>query len=102
MIGCISERDFFLVKDQAIVIIAELCQANKLTESLEIKNVCNILLQILEMALHLELCVLQICAIRPVLGRVEDFSKEAKSLFSGNIILRPSLAPVFDLFAFLF
>ncbi|KAL5055383.1 hypothetical protein RYX36_036065 [Vicia faba] len=70
------------LQDQAITIVVELCQANKLMESLEIKSVCNLLLQILEMALQLELCVLQICTLRPVLGRVEDFSKEAKSLFS--------------------
>lgn len=80
------------MQDQAIAIIVELCQANRLTDSVEIKNVCNLLSQILEMALQLELCVLQICGIRPVLGRVEDFSKEAKSLFSGNIILHPSFA----------
>lgn len=81
------------LQDQAIAIIAELCQANKLTDSLEIKNVCNLLSQILEMALQLELCVLQICGIRPVLGRVEDFSKEAKSLFSaleGHAFLKAS------------
>jgi len=90
------------VQDQAITIIAELCQANKLMDSLEIKNVCNLLSQILEMALQLELCVLQICGIRPVLGRVEDFSKEAKSLFSGNIILHPSVtAPVFYFYNYL-
>lgn len=90
------------MQDQAITIIAELCQANKLMDSLEIKNVCNLLSQILEMALQLELCVLQICGIRPVLGRVEDFSKEAKSLFSGNIILHPSVtAPVFYFYNYL-
>jgi len=71
-------------------------------DSLEIKNVCNLLSQILEMALQLELCVLQICGIRPVLGRVEDFAKEAKSLFSGNIILHPSLtATVFYFYNYL-
>ncbi|TKY67768.1 Nucleoporin NUP188-like [Spatholobus suberectus] len=70
------------LQDQAIAITTELCQANKLNVSPETQDVCNLLLQILEMALHLELCVLQICGIRPVLGRVEDFSKEAKSLFS--------------------
>ncbi|CAK8576856.1 unnamed protein product [Lathyrus sativus] len=81
------------LQDQAIAIVVELCQAHKPTESLEIKSVCNLLLQILEMALQLELCVLQICAIRPVLGRVEDFSKEAKSLFSaleGHAFLKAS------------
>ncbi|XP_057456711.1 uncharacterized protein LOC130747712 [Lotus japonicus] len=70
------------LQDQASVIVAELCQANKLRESPETQNVCKLLLQILEMALYLELCVLQICGIRPVLGRVEDFSKGARSLFS--------------------
>lgn len=89
------------MQDQAIAIITELCRANKPCESPEIKNVCNLLLQILEMALYLELCVLQICGIRPILGRVEDFSKEVKSLFSGNIILLPSVAPVFDFIALL-
>ena len=38
----------------------------------------------MEMALYLELCVLQICGMRPVLGRVEDFSKEVKKLIRGN------------------
>ncbi|KAJ1422124.1 hypothetical protein SESBI_13251 [Sesbania bispinosa] len=70
------------LQDQAISIVTELCQATKLRESPETQNVCNLMLQILEMALHLELCVLQICGIRPVLGRVEDFSKEARALFS--------------------
>ncbi|XP_027354241.1 uncharacterized protein LOC113864573 [Abrus precatorius] len=81
------------LQDQAIAIITELCQANKLRVSPETQNVCHLLLQILEMALHLELCVLQICGIRPVLGRVEDFSKEAKSLFSaleGHALLKAS------------
>ena len=89
------------MQDQAIAITTELCEANKLKVSPETQDVCNLLLQILEMALHLELCVLQICGIRPVLGRVEDFSKEAKSLFSGNIIFHPSVAPVSDSIAFL-
>lgn len=81
------------LQDQAIAIIAELCQANKLKVSAETQDVCNLMLQILEMALHLELCVLQICGIRPVLGRVDDFAKEAKSLFSaleGHAFLKAS------------
>ncbi|KAE9620270.1 hypothetical protein Lalb_Chr01g0001341 [Lupinus albus] len=81
------------LQDQAISIIRELCEANKSRVSPEIQNVCSLLLQILEMALYLELCVLQICGIRPVLGRVEDFSKEVKSLFTaleGHAFLRAS------------
>ncbi|KAL5168904.1 hypothetical protein HKD37_11G030947 [Glycine soja] len=56
------------LQDQAIFITAELCEANKLKVSQETQDVCNLLLQILEMALHLELYVLQICGIRPVRG----------------------------------
>ncbi|OIV99597.1 hypothetical protein TanjilG_17407 [Lupinus angustifolius] len=81
------------LQDQAIPIIRELCEANKPRVSPEIQSVCSLLLQILEMALYLELCVLQICGIRPVLGRVEDFSKEVKSLFTaleGHAFLRAS------------
>lgn len=73
------------MQDQAIAIVKELCEANKHGVSTAVQNVCIILLQIMEMALHLELCVLQICGIRPVSGRVEDFSKEVKALFSGNV-----------------
>lgn len=51
---------------------------------IEVQSICCLLLQIMEMALYLELCVLQICGIRPVLGRVEDFSKEVKLLMKGK------------------
>ncbi|XP_030450648.2 uncharacterized protein LOC115672831 isoform X2 [Syzygium oleosum] len=68
------------LQDQALSIIAELGNASKTRQMHpEIQSVCELLLQILEMALYLELCVLHICGIRPVLGRVEDFSKELKS-----------------------
>ncbi|XP_057748155.1 uncharacterized protein LOC130967358 isoform X2 [Arachis stenosperma] len=81
------------LQDQAIAIVTELCDSNKLRASRDTQNVCNLMLQIFEMALHLELCVLQICGIRPVLGRVDDFSKEVKSLFSameGHAFLKAS------------
>lgn len=83
------EYIFFWVQDQAIAIVAELCEANKTSVSPQIENICNLLLQVIEMALQLELCVLQICGIRPVLGRVEDFSKEIRTLFGGNISFLP-------------
>lgn len=79
---------FFLIsgtQDQAIAIVAELCEANRLKQiNSEIQRVCLMLLQTMEMGLYLELCVLQICGIRPVLGRVDDFSKEIKLLMKGN------------------
>ncbi|GAV84710.1 DUF3414 domain-containing protein [Cephalotus follicularis] len=73
------------LQDQAVAVVTELCQANKLKQiNPEIQCACLLLLQIMEMALYLELCVLQICGIRPVLGRVEEFSKEAKSLIKAT------------------
>ncbi|XP_043708822.1 uncharacterized protein LOC122658035 isoform X2 [Telopea speciosissima] len=69
------------LQDQAIGIVTELCTSNK-SEQIqpEIKNVCFLLLQIMEKALYLELCVSRSCGIRPVLGRVEEFSRVIKML----------------------
>ncbi|XP_071723037.1 uncharacterized protein [Rutidosis leptorrhynchoides] len=73
------------LQDQSAVIVAELCEANKSKQmDAEVQDVCLLLLQIMEMALYLELCVLQMCGIRPALSRVEDFSKEAKLLMKGK------------------
>ncbi|KAL5788807.1 hypothetical protein ACOSP7_005756 [Xanthoceras sorbifolium] len=83
------------LQDQALAIVIELCEANKLKQiNPEIQGICLLLLQIMEMALNLELCVLQICGIRPVLGRVEDFSKEVKLLIKateGHAFLKASM-----------
>lgn len=91
------------MQDQAIAIVSELCNANKSKQiDPEIQSVCLLMLQMLDMALYLELCVLQICGIRPVLGRVEDFSKEVKLLLKGkslfNLLL---LAIIYVFFNFL-
>lgn len=62
-----------------------MCEANRVKEiQIEVQSICCLLLQIMEMAMYLELCVHQICGIRPVLGRVEDFSKEVKLLIKGT------------------
>lgn len=83
------------LQDQAVAIVSELCGSNKSKHmNPEIKSVCLLLLQIMEMALYLELCVLQICGIRPVLGRVEDFSKEVKLLLKameGHTFIKASV-----------
>ncbi|KAM1764337.1 hypothetical protein ACFX11_003599 [Malus domestica] len=83
------------LQDQAITIVTELCEVNRSNEiQIEVQSICCLLLQIMEMALHLELCVLQICGIRPVLGRVEDFSKEVKHLVKAterHAFLKPSV-----------
>jgi nuclear pore complex protein Nup188 len=70
---------YFKMQDQAVAVVPELCGSNKSKYiDPEIQPVCPLLLPIVEMALYLEFCVLQICGISPVLGRVEEFSKEAK------------------------
>lgn len=75
-----------LTQDQGIAIVRELSEANRLKQlTPEIKGVCILLLQITEKCLYLEFCVSQVCGLRPVLGRTEDFSKEElKLLFRGT------------------
>ncbi|KAL8188648.1 hypothetical protein R6Q57_029668 [Mikania cordata] len=70
------------LEDQGIAVVRELCEANKMTS--EVKSVCILLLQITEKSLYLEFCVSQVCGIRPVMGRIEDFSKEIKLLFAAT------------------
>ncbi|KAJ0513739.1 putative nucleoporin [Helianthus annuus] len=70
------------LQDQGIGVVRELCEANRMTS--EIKGVCVLLLQIIEKSLYLEFCVSQVCGIRPVMGRIEDFSKEIKLLFAAT------------------
>lgn len=70
------------LQDQGIAVVSELCEANKSKQlTPEIKGVCILLVQITEKCLYLEFCVSQVCGIRPVMGRIEDFSKEVKLLF---------------------
>ncbi|KAF6154836.1 hypothetical protein GIB67_033865 [Kingdonia uniflora] len=76
------------LQDHAIVIVTELCQADKLKEKQPvILEVCLLLLQIMEKSLYLEHCVSHTCEIRPVLGRVEDFSKEIKMFMHGTMMV---------------
>ncbi|KAK8491476.1 hypothetical protein V6N11_059401 [Hibiscus sabdariffa] len=83
------------IQDQAIAIVTELCDGNRLKQiHSEVQQVCLLLLQTMEMALYLELCVLQICGIKPMLGRVEDVSKEVKVLMKateGHAFLKGSM-----------
>ncbi|GAB2245772.1 hypothetical protein Droror1_Dr00001265 [Drosera rotundifolia] len=83
------------LQDQAIAIVGEICGASKSRQmTRENQSLCLLLLQAAEMSLYLELCVSQICGIRTVLGRVEDFSKEIKSFFratEGHAFLRQSI-----------
>ncbi|RWW32991.1 hypothetical protein GW17_00002310 [Ensete ventricosum] len=70
--------------DQAIAIVTELCKSSKPNSiEPETQSVCCLLLQMLERSLYLELCVSQTCGIRPVLGRIEDFTKDIKGLIHG-------------------
>eukprot|EP00258_Populus_trichocarpa_P039056 XP_024455075.1 uncharacterized protein LOC18097901 isoform X2 [Populus trichocarpa] len=69
------------LQDQAVAVVPELCGSNKSGYiNPEIQSVCLLLLQIMEMALYLEFCILKICGRSPVLWRVEEFLKEVKLL----------------------
>ena len=74
-----------MIQDQAMAIICELCDTEAKHIDIDVQNFCRLLLQIMEMTLYLEHCVVQICGIRTVLGRVEDFSREVKLLLKGKI-----------------
>ncbi|XP_022725660.1 uncharacterized protein LOC111282033 [Durio zibethinus] len=94
------------IQDQAIAIVAELCETNRSKQiDSEIQCVCLLLLQTMEMALYLELCVLHICGIRPVLGRVEDFSKEVKLLMKateGHAFVEGSMKSLNQIISFVY
>nr|XP_043624466.1 uncharacterized protein LOC122596031 [Erigeron canadensis] len=82
------------LQDQGIGVVSELCETNRLKLTPEVEGVCILLLQITEKSLYLELCVSQVCGIRPVMGRIEDFSKELKLLFratKGHTFLEESV-----------
>ncbi|XP_016496025.2 uncharacterized protein LOC107815035 isoform X1 [Nicotiana tabacum] len=94
------------LQDQGISIITELCEANKLKQvTSEIQGVCILLLQITVMALYLEFCVIQICGMRPVHGRVEDFSKEFHALSKaaeGHAFLKESMNSLKQMVSFVY
>ncbi|KAG0493669.1 hypothetical protein HPP92_004663 [Vanilla planifolia] len=69
------------LQDQTIAIVLDVCEASKSsTMSTEAESVCLLMLQILEKSFYLEFFVMQSCDIRPVLGRVDDISREIRSL----------------------
>ncbi|XP_059297405.1 uncharacterized protein LOC132050256 isoform X2 [Lycium ferocissimum] len=94
------------LQDQGISIVTELCEANKLKQvTSEIQGVCILLLQITVMALYLEFCVIQICGMRPVHGRVEDFSREFHSLTKateGYAFLKESMSSLKQMVSFVY
>ncbi|KAL2937209.1 hypothetical protein RDABS01_020658 [Bienertia sinuspersici] len=83
------------LQDQTIAIVTEVCETNQSKQiQPETQSVCLLLLKIVDMALYLEHCVSQICGIRPVMGRVEDFSKQMRLLVratEGHSFLKFSL-----------
>ncbi|CAN4119728.1 unnamed protein product [Withania somnifera] len=94
------------LQDQGICIVAELCDCNKLKQvSSEIQGLCILLLQITVMALYLEFCVIQICGMRPVHGRLEDFSKEFHALTKateGHAFLKEPMNSLKQMVSFVF
>ncbi|GAB4838483.1 hypothetical protein Ancab_028027 [Ancistrocladus abbreviatus] len=94
------------LQDQAIIIVTDICEANKSKQmQQETQDLCLLLLEVSDMALYLEFCVWKIYGIRPVLGRVEDFAKEVKSLLrvtEGHAPLQPSIKHLKQIIASLY
>ncbi|XP_023634022.1 uncharacterized protein LOC17879317 isoform X2 [Capsella rubella] len=94
------------LQDQATAIVAELCDNYK-SKAVpdEVKKLCLLLIQTTEMSLYLELCVVQVCRIHPVFGRVDNFSKELKKLVKAaevHTYLEPSMDSLKKIAVFLY
>ncbi|CAA3029292.1 Hypothetical predicted protein [Olea europaea subsp. europaea] len=71
----------------------------------EIRNACLLLMQITIMALYLEFCVVQICGMRPVLGHIENFSKELRLLMratEGHSFLKEPIQSLKQIVSFVY
>ncbi|ESQ53118.1 hypothetical protein EUTSA_v10024188mg [Eutrema salsugineum] len=94
------------LQDQAMAIVAELCDNYSPKEVPdEVKKLCLLLLQMTEMSLYLELCVVQVCRIHPVFGRVDNFSKDFKKLVKvaeEHAYLEPSMDSLKKIAVFLY
>ncbi|KAL0536080.1 hypothetical protein IC582_025012 [Cucumis melo] len=93
------------LQDQAMAIICDLCDTEAKPIDIDVQNFCRLLLQIMEMTLYLEHCVVQICGIRTVLGRVEDFSREVKLLLKcveGHAFLKQSVNSLKQILSFVY
>ncbi|KAL9238373.1 hypothetical protein vseg_012803 [Gypsophila vaccaria] len=94
------------LQDQAFAIGTEICEAGK-SKSIhaDAQDVCLLMLKLLEMSLHLEFCVSQICGIRPVMGRVEEFSKQMRLLVratEGHTFLKSSVKHLKQIVSFMY
>ncbi|KAF8083077.1 hypothetical protein N665_0792s0007 [Sinapis alba] len=92
------------LQDQAIAIVAELCDNYREVPN-EVKKLCLLLLQITEKSLYLELCVVQVCRIHQVFGRVDNFSKDFKKLVKAaevHAYLEPSMDSLKKIAVFLY
>ncbi|KAL1190225.1 hypothetical protein V5N11_016615 [Cardamine amara subsp. amara] len=94
------------LQDQSTAIVSELCD-NYRSEEVpdEAKKLCLLLLKTTEMSLYLELCVVQVCRIHPVFGRVDNFSKDLKKLVKAaeaHAYLEPSMDSLKKIAAFLY
>ncbi|KFK30471.1 hypothetical protein AALP_AA7G265400 [Arabis alpina] len=94
------------LQDQATAIVAELCDNHRSKEVPgEVNKLCLLLLQMTEMSLYLELCVVQVCRIHPVFGRVDNFSKDFKKLVKAaevHTYLEPSMDSLKKIVVFLY
>ncbi|CAN8276683.1 unnamed protein product [Cochlearia groenlandica] len=94
------------LQDQATAIVTELCENYRSKEvPEEVKKLCLMLMKMKEMSLYLELCVVQVCRIHPVFGRVDNFSKDFKKLLKAcevHAYLKPCMDSVKKIAVFLY
>ncbi|XP_074329282.1 uncharacterized protein LOC141666927 isoform X2 [Apium graveolens] len=94
------------LQDQGVAIVQELCESRKTQQvPSELQSICILLLQITEMALYLEFCVSQVCGIKPVLRRMEDFSKEIRlflKVTEGQEFLKDSVKSLKQIISFVY
>ena len=72
-------------QDQAISVITDICSRSKTERgSSEQHQACILMINILDRALFLEICVSRICAMGPSSARSDDFMREFKRLIEGK------------------
>lgn len=79
---------FWVLQDQVAAVLIEVLRARdgKAVEG-AVKDVCLLLLSILEKSLYLGVSVTRSCGLTPHPIRVDDFGKEYRALLSGQLHL---------------
>ena len=76
---------FAAFQDQAISVITDICSRSEPERGQsERHQACILMINILDKALFLEICVSRICAMGPSSARSDDFMREFKRLLEGK------------------